>query len=125
LHNKDYIMTHIDYFKLQAKNLLKDFKTKHKIPDNVVGYLYDYNPKYFDVNELVLSFDIDEEKKFSLMNAQHYIAILAGFDKWSSLINSSDDQLELARLLFENQDRLSLDDWDFFMGQTEEMNNRK
>ena len=33
---KDYIMTNIDYFKLQAKNLLKDYQTRYLSEDGEI-----------------------------------------------------------------------------------------
>ena len=43
-------MTPIDYFKLQAKNLLKDYQTKTPYIDEVDGLSYSsYSPKYFDI----------------------------------------------------------------------------
>lgn len=59
-------MEHIDYFKLQAKNLFKDFKTQSQklFPDDA-EYL------------VTLEYDFDEQD-FSLMNAQHIIARMKG-----------------------------------------------
>lgn len=115
-------MTHIEYFKLQAKNLFKDYKTKTPFFDGVIGdYLYQYNPKFFDMDALVCDFDIDEEN-FTLMNAQHVIAYLAGFRKWTDLVKASDTQLELAKLLFDNQHKISIDDWEMYMADVIELN---
>ena len=70
-------MTNIDFFKLHAKNFLKDFETKHYNEDEDV---YEYSPRFFsDINDIIFNFEIDEEKPFTLMNAQHVIARLAGF----------------------------------------------
>lgn len=117
-------MQPIEYFKLQAKNLFKDYKTKTPVFDEVVNaYLYEYKPKYFDMDGIVCDFDIDEEN-FTLMNAQHLIAYMAGFDKWTDMLKASELELELAKLLFDNQHKVSLDDWYFFMDSTEELNNK-
>ena len=70
-------MSHIEFFKLQAKNLFKDYQTKKKSPDAAIGD-YEYDPKYFDIEGIILHFDIDEED-FSLMKAQHIIAQIVGF----------------------------------------------
>ena len=61
-------MTHTDFFKLQAKNLFKDYQTKKKSSEAAIGD-YQYDPKYFDIEEIILYFDIDEVD-FSLMKAQ-------------------------------------------------------
>ena len=101
-------MNTIDYFKFQAKNLHRDFKTKNRVFGNVINdFLYEYSPKYFDIDQIVLDYNLNEEK-FSLMNAQHVIADLTGFDKWTNLINASEDELELAKLLFDNQNIIDL-----------------
>jgi len=98
-----------DYFKLQAKNLLKDYQTQFPVYDSVINdYLNDYKPKYFDVGWIVLDFDIDDEKQFTLMNAQHIIAQLAGFDKWTDMLKASEVQLELGKLLFDNSHKISV-----------------
>ena len=79
-------MTHTEFFKLQAKNLFRDYQTKTKIFDQEVGdYIYEYSPKYFDINTILSYYDIDEEN-FSLMKAQHFIAQLVGFRKWADLL---------------------------------------
>ncbi len=68
-------MTYIEYFKLQAKNLFKDYKTKAPYFDNAIDdYLYEYNPKFFDIEEIIMAYDLDQEN-FSLMSAQHIIAL--------------------------------------------------
>src|SRR5574344_566254 len=98
---KEYIMKHIDYFKLQAKNLHKDYATQFFDKDEGV---YDYNPKYFDINQIVLDFDIDEKEKFTLMNAQHIIANMVGFEKWTDLVKAPYTQLEELRRFLENHE---------------------
>lgn len=115
-------MTPIDYFKLQAKNLFRDFKTKTPYRDEVDGnYYYKYQPKYFDVDSVILSFDWDEES-FSLMNAQHTIAVLAGFRKWTDLSKASATELELAKLVFDNQHKINADEWEMYIADAEFQN---
>lgn len=122
-NHKDYIMKHIDFFKLQAKNLFRDFKTQAQYLDkeSYNGYSYRYSPKYFDVDSLFLDYDVDEEN-FTLMKAQHLIARLVGFYKWNDLVNASEHELELAKLLFDNQDKVSYDDWDIYITGNERDN---
>ncbi|AWI58435.1 hypothetical protein [Sinorhizobium fredii] len=115
-------MTPIEYLKLQAKNLFRDFKTKTPVFDEVLGdYLYEYNPKYFDIDRIVVEHDLDEED-FSLMNAQHIIALMVGFRKWTELVKASDAELELAKLLFDNQHKIYIDDWHDYIADAEDMN---
>lgn len=97
-------MTHLEYFKLQSKNLFKDFKAK--------------TSKYFDVDEILLSYDWDEDD-FSLMKAQHTIARMVGFKKWTDLSKASKPELELAKLLLDNRDKVLVEDWEMHVANVE------
>ena len=115
-------MNTIDYFKLQAKNLHKDFKTKTPVLDKMAtAFLYEYTPKYFDIEMIISDFDIDEDN-FSLMNAQHVIAKIANFDKWASLLKATPAELELAKLLYDHQNKIDLVGWKFYIADAESMN---
>nr|WP_315224528.1 hypothetical protein [uncultured Flavobacterium sp.] len=115
-------MNTIYYFKLQAKNLHRDFKTKILDFDKDLNrFAYVYFPKYFAIDAIVHDFEIDEEN-FTLMNAQHIIANIAGFDKWGTLIKISESELELTKLLFEHQDKIDLISWNFYIADAQSMN---
>ncbi|MBR4683322.1 MAG: hypothetical protein IKO95_00670 [Spirochaetia bacterium] len=117
-------MENIEYFKLQAKNLLKDYKTQLFSKEEI----YDYHPKYFDVIRLFNDFKyryFEDNFSFTLMHAQHLIAKLAGFDKWNDLLNAKPAELELAHLLFDNAHKTSIDEWNKFTKKTEKMNHKK
>ena len=115
-------MNTIDYFKLQAKNLLRDFKTKTPVPDKTTSaFLFEYKPRYFDIEMIISDFGIDEEN-FSLMNAQHVIAKIANFDNWSVLIEVSKEELELAKLLYDHQNKIDLVGWKFYIADAQSMN---
>lgn len=89
----------IDFFKSQSKVLFKDYKTRYY---NEVKKLYAYQPKYYDVATIFRSFDYPDQEpdfSFSLMNAQHLLSRMAGFDGWEKLIHVSDAELELAKPL--------------------------
>ncbi len=114
-------MNTIDYFKLQAKNLHKDFKTKSPVLDKTTtAFLYEYKPKYFDIEMIIADFGIDENN-FSLMNAQHIIAKIANFDKWTSLLKASPSELELAQLLYDYQNKIDLIGWQFYIADAQSM----
>lgn len=119
-------MDHKDYFKLQAKNLLKDFKTRHF---NEKEKIYEYNPKFFDITGIFLDFNVVDDAPdftFTLMNAQHIIANLAGFSKWNELLKASPAELELAHLLYDNAHKISIDEWtNWYIPSSEEMNHTK
>lgn len=71
----DYIMTYVESFKMQAKNLFKDGKTRTTYTDVDGSMCYQYNGKHFE--------DIYDENDFTLMKAQYIIACMAGFLKWA------------------------------------------
>lgn len=116
-------MEHVEYFKLQSKNLLRDYKTRIF---NKAEEFSDYQPKYFDIGRILFDFNLPDYKKdfkFTLMNAQHIIAQLAGFTKWNDLQNAKSDELELAHLLFDNAHKISAEEWSAYLANAESMNN--
>jgi hypothetical protein len=118
-------MTPIEYLKLQAKNLHKDFKTQTSSFDPKLGRnVYDYNPRYFKFDLLVNDFNIDEEK-FKLGNAQHVIAKLCGLIKWTDLLRASSAKIELSILLYTNMDKVEVRDWDEYVSRIETENKVK
>ncbi|MES2239410.1 MAG: hypothetical protein V4497_04045 [Bacteroidota bacterium] len=113
-------MKTIEYFKLQAKNLHKDFKTQKPYFDSTLGdNLFAYSSKFFDVDAVVTDFDIDENH-FTLMNAQHIIARLGGCEKWTVLLKASPEVLELSKLLFDNMHKISVEEWDVYISGEED-----
>lgn len=107
-------MSNLEFFKKQAKNLFKDWKTHTEIVEEDGFSFYEYKPKFFDIDELFLYFGLDDkdEKEFSLMKAQHMIAQIAGFRKWNDLIKASPLRLELAKIMLDNcKDSQSIEDW--------------
>lgn len=121
-------MTNIEFFKLQAKNLFSDYKSR--IYNDRDG-IYEYFPRFFsDIDDIIFNFEIDEEAPFTLMNAQHIIARLAGFYKWNELIKASEPRLELGKLLLTNRidylekvpiitndESMIVEDWKFFLAE--------
>lgn len=109
-------MDKISYFKLQAKNLMRDFKTQQFDAERLTCY----SPRFFeDIDDIIVSFDVDEEH-FTLMNAQHIVACLAGFDKWTDLLHASDAALELGKLLFDIRNRFTgplREDWERYLSR--------
>ena len=118
-------MNTIDFFKLQSKNLHRDFKRRKLVFNNEFGELsYEYEPKHFDIELVIYDFNLDEEN-FTLMNAQHVIAKIAGFEKWTALIKASEPDLKIAKLLYENQHKVDELMWLFYLAEVEEMNQTK
>jgi len=115
-------MTPIEYLKLQAKNLHKDFKTQTSSFDSKLGRnMYDYDPMYFKFDLIVNDFNINEER-FKLGNAQHVIAKLCGLNKWTDLLKASPARIELSILLFTNMDKAEVRDWDQYVLNIETAN---
>lgn len=99
-------MDYIEYFKLQAKNFQRDYKTQFAVEGDIG--IYDYKPRFFeDINDIILSYEIDEDRPFSLMQIQHLIANLADFTSWNDLLRTykqgNIDRLELGKLLLDNR----------------------
>jgi hypothetical protein len=111
-------MNHIDFFKLQAKNLHRDYKTQQTILDENGNSHLEYEPKFFDINAIFEDYKIDDEG-FSLMSAQHLIAKMLRFNKWPDLINATKPELELARLKFINQNEIPLVEWEIQVASVE------
>ena len=96
----------IKYFKLEAINLLKDFKENQTFFENRVEIEYEIErEKYFKVSMVFDVFNVDETN-FKLGNSQHMIAKMVGFVNWPQLVKASNEKLELAKLYFDFQDRL-------------------
>lgn len=56
------------------------------------------------------------------MSAQHVIAKIAGFDKWTTLLQASESELELSKLLYDHQDKIDRIGWDFYIADSQSMN---
>ena len=118
-------MTPIEYLKLQAKNLHKDFKTQTSSFDPTLRRnLYEYDPRFFKIDLLLDDFNINEEN-FKLGNAQHVIAKLCGLDKWTDLSKASPAKIELSILLYTNMDRFEVRDWEEYVSRIETENKVK
>ena len=78
----------IEYFKSQAKLLLKDWKQRKQ---EHFGY---------NVRELFRLYDIDPHEQPTLMKAQHLLALSLGRKNWSELINDSEENLEYSKNAF-------------------------
>ncbi|MCL2339090.1 MAG: hypothetical protein FWC51_04020 [Proteobacteria bacterium] len=85
-------MQTLEYFKLQSKNLLDDFDSDH--------------PKYFPNAKFWVSKYIKDADKFSLMKAQHVVANIAGFTSWENLSKAPDQEMAVAKDIFDNRDAI-------------------
>lgn len=92
-------MKNIDYFKLQAKNLYHDFQLDFMQE----GDTYIINSRFFNVNAVVNDFDIQPDQ-FTLMKAQHVIALMVGMSSWKELIEAPKDVLEQKKVILNTSD---------------------
>ncbi|MEE3434394.1 MAG: hypothetical protein VZQ47_02410 [Treponema sp.] len=94
-------MSNLEFFKRQAKNLLKDWNSRKRIERKDGTYYYRYGKTFFDVKDLFKFFymSIKDEESFCLQKSQHIIAQMVGFRNWDELKSASDDFLELSELL--------------------------
>lgn len=115
-------MNTIEYFKLQAKTYTEISKPKlNLLLKKFSAFQYEYTPRYFQIYDIISDFNIDEDN-FKLMNAQHVIANIAGFDKWSTLVNASESELELSKLLYDYQNKIDLISWNLYIDEAQSMN---
>ncbi|MCM1320533.1 MAG: hypothetical protein NC041_03200 [Bacteroides sp.] len=108
-------MSHLDFFRKQAKNFLKDWQTQTKTvgSDGSISYSYDW--KFYDVGDLFFYYEFDDadEQDIMLARAQHVIAKMAGFKKWDDLIHATDTEQTLAELLLRRfKDAGDIHDWE-------------
>ncbi|MBP3709118.1 MAG: hypothetical protein J6I73_01730 [Treponema sp.] len=108
-------MSHLEFFKKQAKNLLKDWQTQTKTveDDGYISYHYDW--KFYDVGDLFFYYEFDDkdEQDIKLARAQHLIAKMVGFKKWDDLIHASETEQELAELLLRRfKNAQAVQDWE-------------
>ena len=57
------------------------------------------------------------------MKIQHLFAYMLGFEKWADLLTASETELELAKLLWDNQHKIRLEDWRMYIADVERDNN--
>lgn len=81
-------MKNVDFFKNQAKRLLKDWKQREQ--------------KHFgfNVKELFRFYNVNPHEQPTLMKAQHLLALSLGRKSWSELINDSESRLEYTKNAF-------------------------
>lgn len=91
-------MITIDYFKKQAKRLLKCWKNRDFSHWNIPAIIRSYCPSRF------FSDAMDDAK---LCRAQHFIAKMSNFNKWDELAHTSESELEKAKECLEHS-RLGL-----------------
>ena len=91
-------MTTIDYYKQQAKLLLKDYNLSKEHNFNQNEVIYDEPQEHFDINNVFSKANKQKGEDIKLMNAQHILAKISGFDNWGDFLHSSEAQKEIGAL---------------------------
>ncbi len=94
-------MSHIEFFKQESKNLLKDWKTQTITTGSDGTISYHYVSKFYNVDDLFnsLNWDDNDRQQKILARSQHAISQIVGFKNWNSLIASDETELEKAEKL--------------------------
>ena len=73
-------MSHEEFFKNEAKKFLKDWQTQTQTVESEGLIFYHYDWKFYDVGDLFLYYELDDEdqQEIKLARAQHYIAKMVG-----------------------------------------------
>ena len=102
----------LDFFKREAKKLLKDWKTQSKDGENYV-----YEAKFYNIDDLLSYYKFSDEDRqdIKLSKAQHVISKMAGYDKWTDLAAASGKELIYAEVLLRNlKSGQDLKNWETF-----------
>lgn len=91
-------MTTIDYYKQQAKLLLKDYKSFKENNFNQNETIFDEPQEHFDINNVFSKTNKKTTEVITLMNAQHIIAKISDFKDWNDLLHSSEPQREIGAM---------------------------
>ena len=91
-------MATIDYFKKQAKLLLKDYNSFLLDDFEQSKNVYEYPQEHFDISNILSKVQKQKGNNITLMNAQHILAKISGFKNWNDLLHSSEAQQEIGAL---------------------------
>ena len=86
-------MNNIEYFKRQAKLLLKDWKLREQ------------KHYAFDIRQLFRFYDVKPDEEPTLMKAQHLLAKALGRDKWDDLLKEPEEALAYTRWAYEENNK--------------------
>ena len=92
------VMKTIDYYKQQAKLLLKDYNLSKEHNFNQSEVVYDEPQEHFDINNVFSKAHKQKGEDIKLMNAQHILAKIADFKDWNDVLHSSEVQREIGTL---------------------------
>lgn len=90
--------TTVEYFKQQAKLLLKDYKLMRENNFDASKIVFDEPQEHFDVNNVLVKANKSQNDKLTLMNAQHILAKICDFKNWEDFLHSSKAKQEIGAL---------------------------
>ena len=93
-------MKTIDYLKLCAKNLVRDWTAEFATP-SAGEWTGRTVARFFDVPAIALAFDLDTNENLTLMQAQHVIAQMTGMRSWGDVVRADDVQLDRCRQMMD------------------------
>lgn len=91
-------MASIEYFKRQAKLLLKDYNSSKEHNFDQRAVFYEEPQEHFDIKNVFLKANKTIGESLTLMKAQYLIAKISDFYKWDDLLHTSDAQREIGAL---------------------------
>ncbi len=90
--------TTVEYFKQQAKLLLKDYKLMRENNFDASKIVFDEPQEHFDVTNVLAKANKSQNDKLTLMNAQHILAKICDFKNWDDFLHSSKAKQEIGAL---------------------------
>ena len=91
-------MTTIDYYKQQAKLLLKDYNLFKENNFNQNEAMFNEPQEHFDIHNVFSKANKRTDEDITLMNAQHIVAKISDFKNWNDLLHSSEPQREIGAM---------------------------
>ncbi len=88
-------MTTIDYYKQQAKLLLKDYNLFKENNFSQNETMFNEPQEHFDIHNVFSKANKQTDEDITLMNAQHIIAKISDFKDWNDVLHSSEAQREI------------------------------
>lgn len=90
--------TIVEYFKQQAKLLLKDYKLMQKHNFDSSKIVFDEPQEHFDVTNVLAKANKSQNDKLTLMNVQHILSKICDFKNWDDFLHSSKTKQEIGAL---------------------------
>lgn len=115
-------------FENYAQNILEDFNTRNL---DKSGDIYTYTPKHFDITEIFLSYDINDDDKdfqFNIEDARKLISVILDAS-WDEIISANKYKKKIYELKLESYnvnseyDIMDFDEATFWIEGTEKDNN--